>query len=49
MLTLRKKTTLALDSTFGMIFTIGLINALLANMDTTFSIADMDYISPKIA
>lgn len=45
---LKKETTLALDSLFAMIFIIGLMNALLANMDRASLIADMDHISPRI-
>lgn len=42
-------TTLALDSLFGMIFTIKLINVLLANMNKMFLIANIDYIFSKIS
>lgn len=49
MLLLRKKTNLALDLFFSIIFTIKLINVLLANINKTFLIADIDYISSSIS
>lgn len=47
MLLLRKETILVLDLFFSMIFIIELMNNLLANMNKTFLIADIDHISPK--
>lgn len=44
---LRIKTILALNLLFNIIFTIGLINTLLANIDKMFSIANIDYIFSK--
>ena len=45
---LRKETILALDSPSGIIFTIGSINTLFADMNRKFLIADVDQVSPKI-
>lgn len=46
---IKKKTFLAFDLFLNMIFTIKLINALLANMDKIFLITNINYVSAKIS